>query len=99
MRLPRPGACSLAIATSTRCAVCCARALDHSAPRSLLPLQLIRHYPVLADQTPNETYADKVLSNDPLVRRHVKQTGTCASHGKAHLVASDPVFKDAQLYF
>ena len=47
---------------------------------------------------PNATYAEYVLSTDPLVQKHLFKNGSCPDFGFAKFIRNDPVWRDAGLY-
>lgn len=50
-------------------------------------------------ECPNSTYADMVADNDLFVKAHTEVFGTCADHGFAKALRSDPIFHDAKLFW
>ena len=52
----------------------------------------------LCYQFPNSTYADYVMAQDPLLKKHDLVHDSCLNNGFATYVRNDPVFTDAELY-
>jgi len=49
-------------------------------------------------QCPDSAYAEHVLTEDPLTKKHTARYGSCESLGFSHYISHDPVFKEAALY-